>query len=179
MRWLDVCVRVCACWVGMILFVLHQTASPLPPPPPSLSFSRCESRAEWTGASSCSYITDCDDAIAPHLSYSFRSTDEQEAVAGLTVRRRAPQNWENKRYFMDVENAVVLQFFTPNGRLNDYWRHFYFKYDKCVYFFFLLFPRKSIQCQVQLMLTGSHVFNVFSFCHCLFLFSCNVHSITA
>lgn len=50
---------------------------------------------------------------------------------------------------------------------------------KCVYYFFSSFHER-LQCQVQLLLTGSHVLTSFLlsrlFC---FYFSCIVHSITA
>lgn len=55
---------------------------------------------------------------------------------------------------------------------------------KCVYYFFFSSFHERLQCQVQLLLTGSHVLTSFLFVTFVlflfrFYFSCIVHSITA
>lgn len=41
-----------------------------------------------------------------------------------------------KRYYIDVEMLLRAYLNSPVGRHNEYWRHFHFEYDKCVFFFF-------------------------------------------
>lgn len=70
--------------------------------------SRCKSQAEWMGVSSCSNITDCDDAIAPHPSCSFRAT---------AARRQSQVDDEadlkNKTVFYRRWNTVETIFSSP------------------------------------------------------------------
>lgn len=134
------------------------------------------------------------------VTFPSESTQATEAVAEAAdetdsnLGTEQTKNWENETVIFCCcfcflsswsWNAVetifnIYSLFAPSGWLIDYWRHFFFFYFWVwlhmyisFFFFSFLFPWTSypVKCQVQLMLTGSHVLMSF-FCHVFLFFLC-------